>query len=77
MPPERDTVESLEAAALHLQPADRARLVERLIATLDADPEVEEAWAAEVERRHAEIESGSVSLMPGPETLAKLKAEFQ
>ncbi|MGI9068372.1 MAG: addiction module protein [Pyrinomonadaceae bacterium] len=52
-------------------------MVERLIATLDADPEVEEAWAAEVERRQNEIESGAVSLLPGPETLAKLKAEFQ
>jgi putative addiction module component (TIGR02574 family) len=72
-----ETVETLEAAALHLPPAERARLVERLIATLDVDPEVEEAWAAEVERRQAEIESGAVSLRPGPETLAKLKAEFQ
>lgn len=53
---ESETVETLEAAALQLTPADRARLVERLIATLDADPEVEEAWAAEVERRQAEIE---------------------
>jgi putative addiction module component (TIGR02574 family) len=77
MPFEMETVESLEAAALHLSPGERARLVERLIATLDADPEVEEAWAAEVERRQAEIESGAVSLLPGPETLAKLKAEFQ
>jgi putative addiction module component (TIGR02574 family) len=77
MPLEMETVETLEAAALHLSPGERARLVERLIATLDADPEVEEAWAAEVERRHAEIESGAVSLLPGPETLAKLKAEFQ
>lgn len=77
MPSEIETVETLEAAALHLSPAERARLVERLIATLDADPEVEEAWAAEVERRQAEIESGAVSLLPGPETLAKLKAEFQ
>jgi putative addiction module component (TIGR02574 family) len=77
MPLEIETVETLEAAALHLPPGERARLVERLIATLDADPEVEEAWAAEVERRHAEIESGAVSLLPGPETLAKLKAEFQ
>ncbi len=77
MPLEMETVETLEAAALHLSPSERARLVERLIATLDADPEVEEAWAAEVERRHAEIESGAVSLLPGPETLAKLKAEFQ
>ena len=47
------------------------------MATLDADPEVEEAWAAEVERRQLEIESGAVSLLPGPETLTKLKAEFQ
>lgn len=77
MPLETETVESLEAAALHLPPGERARLVERLIATLDADPEVEEAWAAEVERRQSGIESGAVSLLPGPETLAKLKAEFQ
>ncbi len=74
---EFETVETLEAAALQLTPSDRARLVERLIATLDADPEVEEAWAAEVERRQAEIDNGTVSLFPGPETLAKLKAEFE
>ena len=74
---EMDTVETLEAAALHLPPGERASLVERLIASLDADPEVEDAWAAEVERRHAEIESGAVSLLPGPETLAKLKVQFQ
>ena len=41
---ESETVETLEAAALQLTPADRARLVERLIATLDANPEVDEAW---------------------------------
>lgn len=74
---ETETVETLEAAALHLPPGERARLIERLITSLDADPEVEEAWAAEVERSQAEIESGAVSLLPGPETLAKLKAEFQ
>jgi len=74
---ESETVETLEAAALQLTPADRARLVDRLIATLDADPEVEEAWAAEVERRQVEIENGTVSLLPGPKILAKLKAEFE
>jgi len=71
------TVETIEAEALLLPAAERARLVERLIASLDADPEVEEAWAAEVERRNAEIESGAVSLISGPEALAKLKAEFR
>ena len=71
------TVEVLEAEALQLSAAERARLVERLIASLDIDPDVEEAWAAEVERRNAEIESGAVSLISGPEALARLKAEFR
>ena len=70
-------VEVLEAEALNLPITERARLVEKLIVSLDADPDVEDAWAAEVERRHAEIESGAVSLLPGAETLARLKAEFQ
>lgn len=71
------TVEALEAEALQLSAAERARLIERLIASLDVDPEVEAAWAAEVERRNAEIESGVVSLISGPEALAKLKTEFR
>lgn len=71
------TVETIEAEALGLSPADRARLVEKLISSLEIDPEVEDAWAAEVERRNAELESGSVSAVPGPEALAKLKSEFR
>jgi putative addiction module component (TIGR02574 family) len=74
---EPETVETLEAAALQLTPADRARLVDRLIATFDDDPEVEEAWTDEVERRQSEIENGTVSPLPGPETLTNLKAEFE
>lgn len=71
------TVEALEAQALQLPAPERALLVERLIASLDADPEIEEAWAAEVERRHAEIESGAVAPIPGAEALASLKAQFR
>jgi len=71
------TVEALEAEALQLTATERARLIERLIASLDIDPEVEDAWAEEVERRNAEIESGAVSLIPGPEAVTKLKAEFR
>jgi len=70
-------VEVLETEALSLPVSERARLVERLIASLDAEPDVEAAWAAEVERRHAELESGAVTLLPGADTLARLKAEFQ
>lgn len=71
------TLEDLEAEALQLSATERARLVERLIASLDIDPAVEDAWATEVERRNAEIESGAVSMVSGPESLAKLKAEFR
>ena len=74
---ESETDETLEAAALQSTPRDRARLVDRLIVALDADREVEEAWAAEVERRQTEIENGTVTLLPGPRSLAKLKAEFK
>ena len=46
MPP---TIETVEADALQLTNAERALLVERLIASLDADPDVEAARYAEAE----------------------------
>lgn len=71
------TVEALQAQALNLPDIERARLVEKLIASLDTDPDVETAWAAEVERRHVELVSAVASPLPGAETLAQLKAEYQ
>lgn len=71
------SIEIIEAEALRLTATERARLIERLIASLDVDPGVEEAWAAEVERRNSEVESGKVSLVSGPEAIAKLKASFK
>lgn len=70
------TLEALEAEALKLSKPQRTRLVERLIASLDSDPEVEAAWAAEAERRQLEIERGAVSPVPASDAVAKLKAEF-
>jgi putative addiction module component (TIGR02574 family) len=69
-------VEILESEALQLPAAERALLVQALIASLDADVEVEEAWAEEVERRHAQIESGEVQMIPGPEVLTKIRAKY-
>jgi putative addiction module component (TIGR02574 family) len=70
-------VEVLESEALGLPLAERARLAERLIASLDTEAEVDAAWAAEVERRHADIERGAVKMLSGAKTLARLKAGFQ
>jgi len=71
------TVEALEAEALNLPLSERARLGYRLIASLDTEPDVDAAWAEEIGRRHAEIESGAVPLIDGAEVFARLKAEFK
>jgi putative addiction module component (TIGR02574 family) len=64
--------EILEAEVLKLVPADRALLAEHIIASLDEDNEIESAWAVEVERRVAEIESGVVSACHSKKLLHKL-----
>ena len=71
------TTEAIETEALNLPTADRARLVEKLIASLDTDPEVETAWISEIARREAAIESGEAAWLAGPATLAKLRSELQ
>lgn len=54
-------------ATLKLDPQERARIAHELIVSLDEGPiedGVEAAWEQELERRAAEIDSGSVKLEP-------------
>jgi putative addiction module component (TIGR02574 family) len=78
--PRRDdhvnSLEVLEAEALKLAPADRTHLLERLIASLDSDPEVEEAWELEADRREAALESGTVAEIPVQEAIDRLRARL-
>ena len=67
-------LEVLEAEALNLSAEERARLADRLLASLTQDGEIEEAWAAEVERRIAEIESGRAEAVPAAEAIARARA---
>jgi putative addiction module component (TIGR02574 family) len=77
-PPPMDTeLEKLEAEALKLAPGERAALAQRLLASLEEDTEIEEAWAQEVERRIAEVESGAVQLIPIEEALARVRAALK
>ena len=70
-------VELLEAEALKLPAEDRARLADRLIASLSEDSEVEEAWAAEIERRIADVEAGRVRLVPAADAIARARAALK
>lgn len=67
------SVEQIEAEALSLPSADRARLAEHLIASLDADAETERAWAMEIERRVQALDSGVVEGIPAPEVFAEIR----
>lgn len=69
--------ETIESEALKLTVAERAKLAEHLIASLDEDSEIEEAWAVEVERRIAEIEAGTVQLIPAAEVIASARAALK
>jgi putative addiction module component (TIGR02574 family) len=66
-------VEVLEAEAMKLTPEERERLADRLIASLSDDADIEEAWATEVERRIAEIESGRAKVVPAAEAIARAR----
>jgi putative addiction module component (TIGR02574 family) len=65
----------LKEKASRLSDGERAELALSLIESLDgpADPDVEEAWRVEVERRVAQIERGEVQLIPGDEVFARLR----
>ena len=69
-------LEVLDAEALKLGPADRSHLLERLIASLDSDPEVEAAWEAEADRREALLASGSVAEVSGAEAMNRLRSRL-
>jgi putative addiction module component (TIGR02574 family) len=66
----------IEAIALQLPLRDRARLAQRLVASLDEDSEVEQAWAAEVERRVDAYDRGDIEAIPGEEVFAKARARI-
>lgn len=63
----------VEAVALALPREERARLAQRLIESLDDDPEVEEAWAIEIQRRLDSIDRGEVEMIPAEQVLAEAR----
>lgn len=69
-------LEIIEAEVLKLPPSDRSHLLERLVASLDVDPEVETAWAREADRREAALDAGEVTDVVGAEAVKRLRARL-
>ena len=70
------TLEALETEVLRLSPADRARLLDRVVASLDTDAARDAAWDAVAARRDAEIESGASGTVGLDEAPARLRASI-
>jgi hypothetical protein len=70
------TLDVLHAQVMSLAKADRARLLDRIIASLDVDVEAEAQWEALAEERDAELQSGAVAPVPLEDAMARLRARF-
>ena len=65
--------EQVEAEARRLPREERARLAEALIASLDEEAEIDQAWSAEIARRVEELQSGAVTSIPAEEVFAEIE----
>jgi putative addiction module component (TIGR02574 family) len=70
-----DSVDDLAQKAHKLTPAERSRLVDLLLESLQepALAEVTEAWAKEIERRVAAYERGEVETFAAEEVFAEAR----
>lgn len=64
---------TLEAEALKLSPEDRVLLADHVLASLRTQDDVEEAWGAEIDRRLAAVEAGTVSLIPVEQAIQRAR----
>ena len=70
-------LEALQTEMLRLSPADRARLLDHLIESLDGERALDERWDQEASRRDTEIEVGSSIPVDGKEVVNRLRAEIR
>lgn len=72
------TTEQIIKAAMALPDAERMRVADELIASLDPAEQqrIEEAWAREVERRIDELDAGKVRGRPADEVMRELREKY-
>ena len=74
------TPEQREDEAMKLLVSSRARLAERLIASLDQepmDPNAETLWAEEAQRRAQELAADQAEPIPADQALARARATLR
>lgn len=69
-------VHDLEVEVLSLPPEDRARLLERLIASFEPRSSAQRAWLELARKRQADVKAGKVAMAPGNEALERVRARI-
>ena len=69
-------LEDIEAAALQLTQAERAKLAERLLVSLDEDDEILATWVAEAERRGDAFDRGEMEAIDFDQSIAKAREKI-
>lgn len=69
-------VEDLAAQALSLPAEDRAKLVERPIASFEPRSPAQAAWPELASGRREEVRAGKVSMVPGDDALTRVRARL-
>ena len=70
------TFEEAKVLAMQLSPERRADLADLLWASALPQAEIDAAWAAEIERRLAQVDSGVVETIPYDTVVAELRAKY-
>ena len=73
-PPVSDRIKDLSLEARKLPPAERAELIDDLLASLDEpDPRIDALWIEEAERRLRLVDSGEMPVYDATEIIAELR----
>lgn len=70
-------LEAIESMVLQLRTADRVRLLDRVVASLDADAARDAAWEEVAANRERELEEDPSLLVPMDEVLDRLREELK
>jgi putative addiction module component (TIGR02574 family) len=71
------SIEQIKAEAMQLPPEARADLADWLWVSVESRESVQATWDAEIARRIAEIESGTVESVPGEEVFAHIDKKLR
>ncbi len=66
-------------SAMNLNKKDKARLADKLLQSIHGktDPEIEQAWIDEVQKRKDSLKSGNASLHSAPDVLNDARKRLQ